>query len=383
MIKLKEKALVIFIPLLSLFLLLGFTTQLRAAQFQEGDYTLDNSEIVEENLYVGGTIVEIDGVVDGDLFIGAESITITGTITGDLYAAGNSLEISDSANIYGSAYLAGQSINVKGDILKNLFTAGAITNISGNIGKDLTIFSGTSTVSGAITEDVRVFASKSTISDYVKGEVLVYADSSTVDEELITGEVYEHTDLDKNVSFDTKVIDNINLHINKTFWEINIFSTLIGFISMYIVGVILIYLAPVKTLQIEKKVIGSTQDFLFSFLIGLAITVLLPLPLIMLSLTIVGIPLAILICSVLFFISIFGTIWVESAIGHKILSSTNKRDPKRLLSLLVGRGLTTVVKFIPIVRGIYKMILSMTALGAIARMKYDAFKAIKPKKGKK
>jgi hypothetical protein len=75
----------------------------------------------------------------------------------------------------------------------------------------------------------------------------------------------------------------------------------------------------------------------------------------------------------------FGTIWVESAIGYKILSTVDKKDNKRLLSLLVGRGLSTVVNFIPIVRGLYKMILSTVAVGAIVRTKYDAF----PNKGKK
>jgi hypothetical protein len=96
--------------------------------------------------------------------------------------------------------------------------------------------------------------------------------------------------------------------------------------------------------------------------------------------TLIGAPLSILIASVLIFMASFGTIWVESAIGYKILSTTNHEDPKRLLSLLIGRGLTTVVNFIPIIRGLYKSILSMTAIGAIVRMKYDAYKERKPSK---
>ena len=261
--------------------------------------------------------------------------------------------------------------------------AGAITNVSGNIGKDLTVFSGTSIVSGPITEDVRVFANKSTISDYVKGEIVVYADSSNIDEELVTGEVYEHTDLNENINVDTQKTNIFNLNRNNTFSRINVFSILVSFVGMYIVGIVLIYLAPIKTLQIEKKVIGSTEDFLFSLLIGLGITVLVPLPLLMLSLTVVGIPLAVLICGVLLFMSIFGVVWVESAIGQKILSTTEKKDEKRLLSLLIGRGLTTVVKFIPVVGWGYRAVLSMTAIGAMVRMKYDAFKSVETKKGKK
>jgi Fe2+ transport system protein B len=86
----------------------------------------------------------------------------------------------------------------------------------------------------------------------------------------------------------------------------------------------------------------------------------------------------------LIFTAVFGTIWVESAIGYKILSTTDKKDPQRLLSLLIGRGLTTVVSFIPIVRGLYKFVLGLTSTGAIVRMKYDVYKNRgKQKKSKK
>jgi cobalamin biosynthesis protein CobD/CbiB len=158
-----------------------------------------------------------------------------------------------------------------------------------------------------------------------------------------------------------------------------VFSTLIGFVAMYIVGIVLIYLAPVKTLKIEEKVVGSTKEALFSFLVGLGITIVIPLPLILLAFTLIGLPLAILITAILLFATFFGSLWVESAIGYKILSKAEKKDPKRFLSLLVGRGLTTVINFIPIIRGLYKNILNMVAIGAIVRMKYDCYKNNKKK----
>ena len=50
MSKQKLKGLVL-IPILSILLLLGFTLPTKAAQFETGsDYTLEETEIVEENL---------------------------------------------------------------------------------------------------------------------------------------------------------------------------------------------------------------------------------------------------------------------------------------------------------------------------------------------
>jgi hypothetical protein len=368
-----------FIPILAILLLLGFTTPSRAAQFENGDYTLEESEIIEENLYVKGGSVDIVGVVDGDLIVSGETVNISGTVTGDLYTAAATVNLS--GNVYGSAFLAGQDIEVSGSVARNSYIAAMLSDVSGSIGKDLLVFAANSTVPGKVTEDVRIFASKSTVSGMIQGEATVNAATSTINPEVVEGKVYENID-NENEETTTQPLrrNKVGNLLTESLLEVNIFTTLIGFVAMYIVGIVLIYLAPVKTIQIEEKVTGSFQNFLFSFLIGLGTFVILPLPLIILAITLIGAPLAILIIGILIFAAIFGRIWVESAIGHKILSTTDKEDPQRLLSLLIGRGLTTIVNFIPIVRGIYKFVLSATAVGAIIRMKYDAFKTKKVKK---
>lgn len=368
----------LFIPILSIFLLLGFLTPIKAAKFESGNYTLNQSQIIEENLYVEGEVIDIAGVVDGDLLVAGGSIDISGTITGDLYAAGNTIEIT--GNIYGSTYIAGQNVDISGSVARNSFLASMFSDVSGSIGKDLTVFTANSSISGKVSEDVRVFSNQSTITGTVKGEALIYAPNSTISKENVQGEIYENLESESNTEETKKYTGLGKLRpFRKGMWGINIFSTIIGFVGMYLVGVALIYLAPVKTLEIEKKVIGSTQEFLYSFLVGLGISVVIPLALIILALTIVGAPLALLIGGIYFFLIIFGTLWVESALGYKILSGTDKKDDLRLLSLLVGRGLTSVVNLIPIVRGIYKTAISMVAVGAIVRMKHDVYQERKGK----
>jgi len=65
------------LPILSILILIGFVTPSKAAQFEDTDtYTLEQTEIVEENLYVKSDIVDISGVVDSDLFIAANTVTV-------------------------------------------------------------------------------------------------------------------------------------------------------------------------------------------------------------------------------------------------------------------------------------------------------------------
>jgi hypothetical protein len=366
------------LPILSLLILFGLVTPSNAAQFEKGDYTLEQSEIVEENLYIGDAqTVNIEGVIDGDLFIAANTITISGTITGDIYVAGSTIDIL--GNVYGSAYIAGQQIGVSGSIAQNATIATMYADISGTVGKDLTVFANDSKISptGKIMEDVRIFSSTSTISGVVKGESMIYSATSITDSDLLEGDVYENYGVEETPEVKPEI--NVNWRGNRGMFGLNIFSSIVSFVGMYIVGILIISLAPVKALKIEKKVTGSLQEFLFSFLIGLGISVVVPLPLIVLAFTFVGTPLAILITCVLIFVYTFGRIWVESAIGFKILSKSKKSDERRLLSLLVGRGITTVVNFIPLLRGFYKWILGTVAIGAVVRMKYDCFKTGKKK----
>lgn len=89
---------------------------------------------------------------------------------------------------------------------------------------------------------------------------------------------------------------------------------------MYIVGILLIYVAPVKTVTIGKKVSSSFNEFIKSFGLGFIILLAIPLPLFILTMTLVGAPLAILLTAILIFLVTFGTLWSETAIGFKVLS---------------------------------------------------------------
>jgi hypothetical protein len=74
------------------------------------------------------------------------------------------------------------------------------------------------------------------------------------------------------------------------------------------------------------------------------------------------------------FVCIFGNLFVEIAFGEEILELFGKKKSNYYLSLLTGRTLSVLINFVPILRGFYNMIVTATAMGAIVRMKFDAFK---------
>lgn len=167
---------------------------------------------------------------------------------------------------------------------------------------------------------------------------------------------------------------------NGILFGLNIGFSIIGFIGMYIVGAILIYSAPVKTVNIGKKITQSWQDLLISFAVGFVILIAIPVPLFILAMSLVGIPLALLIIAILIFLISFGTLWAEIAIGHKLLELAKYKDNQRYLSLLIGRIITVLIKIIPFIGPIYTMILNTTIVGAVVRMKYNTLQVSKDKK---
>ena len=356
-------------PILSILILLLFPKGvINAAKIEVGDYTLDKESIVEDDLYVSGERVVINGVVDGDLIVTGQNITVDGTVTGDIYIFGTTVTVG--GNIYGNAILVGSTVTTSGTITENTYIGSMIADLDGTFNKDMAAATGTFKLNGSVGDDVRVASGQVISNATVGGDFLLAGDNYTVEEKNVYGDLIagsEHPfwkDIPKEQTFNFTKDD---------FLGFNIGLAIVNFIGMYIVGVILILSAPVKTLQIEKKIITSWEEVLKSYAIGLVVLFTIPLPLFLLIITLVGAPLAFLIIGILIFLATFGTVWTESAIGQRVLQLTDRKDSGRFISLLIGRSISVIVRLIPIIRGIYSLSLILITVGAVVRTKYDAF----------
>lgn len=360
------------IPILAVLIAAISPIYTQAAQFHEGDYILDAESIVEDDMYIVGDNVMIKGVVDGDVIIIGQNITVDGTITGDLYSFGNTVSISGST--YGNIFSVGSNVSIKGTVGQSVYVASMMADMDADIGKDLNIGSGTTKILGSVGDDVRVASGQVSSDASVTGDFLVSSESQNIDKEKIAGQFVLS-------SSQGKIFERPTFEFKKgDLLSFNLGLAIVSFVGMYIVGVLLIYVAPVKTVNIGKKITTSWDDLLKSFAIGLLILFTIPLPLFILTLTIVGAPLAFLITAALVFLVTFGTLWTEVAVGNKVLDMFKQKDDYRFLSLLVGRLITVIVKLIPFVNTLYALSLSMITVGAVVRMKYDAFATSKKKK---
>ncbi|MGI6484203.1 MAG: hypothetical protein ACOX0R_01070 [Candidatus Dojkabacteria bacterium] len=367
----------IALPIL-IVLMLGVLVPNRsqAAEFSfKEQYTLQTGKNVNDDLYLFGDTAKINGTINGDLVSFGKNFQLNGYVAGNVYVFAENILIGENTQIQGNLTLFAYKAQIEGVVSDNatLFASSIIH--SGFTGKDLIVFTADNNLSGDVGDDLRVFASTSNVKGNVRGDVIMLAQQYNIDETKVGSKIYDAKEIEKiaksqGVEIDKEEKEWIPKEVT---WGVKINNVIIGFTSMLIAGAFLIFMAPVKTGLVLKKINTSTEELLKSFGIGLAVLFFAWIPIIFLLISVVGIPLAGILTAFLIFTIIFGGVWVELAIGREILRLFKIKDYRPFKSFLIGRVVTTIVKLIPFIGGLYSFVVTSVALGAFVRMKKDFF----------
>jgi cytoskeletal protein CcmA (bactofilin family) len=106
-------------------LALLLATPAQAADFRGGDrVVIGADEVVDDDLFIAGNVVEVNGTVTGDLFATGTEVSINGEVGGSVFLAGQSLQVN--GDVQGSVYSAGYSLAIgpEAAIGRNVFFAG-------------------------------------------------------------------------------------------------------------------------------------------------------------------------------------------------------------------------------------------------------------------
>src|SRR4051794_33123234 len=108
----------------SLVLLIGLiaASPVSGMETRSGDrVVIGPDEVVDDDLYVTASEIEVDGTIRGDLIAFGSTITVNGTVEGDLIAAGRSVKIGgtvdDDARIAGQTLYLGEGAEVNDDLI--------------------------------------------------------------------------------------------------------------------------------------------------------------------------------------------------------------------------------------------------------------------------
>jgi hypothetical protein len=196
-------------------MVLLFSGTALAAEVLQGDpYILPRGEVVNDDLYVTGSEVIIDGTVEGDVVVAGGYVEINGVVMGDLLAAGGAVVISGV--IQDDVRAAGGGVILSGSVGDDFFAAagggwpGMMTiplssamqigdrNVpqglqvasGATIGGDAYVAGGQGAVAGSVGGNLLAGMGTLTFSGQVAGDANLSAQSLTVlDSALVQGEL--------------------------------------------------------------------------------------------------------------------------------------------------------------------------------------------------
>ncbi len=342
------------------------TVSAKAIANDKGNVTIAKTEVVNDDLFIGAQIVEIAGTVNGDVFIGAQTVKISGIINGNLHIGANSVDLGGT--VKGNVYVGAQNVLVSSASIGGSLLIGAATV---NIDKDSVIGGsvlagvGTLSIDSQVKRSVYAGTESLTIgSDTKIGKDLYYAagngqgQANIAAGAKIAGSVYKS---EAKTATASAGLEATKKNIPAIFNAAKFGGSIIFLIGSLIVGFLYFKLFGRHFTETSGIVSGS---FWKSLGVGFLVTIAFVPGLIVLLITVVGIPLAGLAFLMLLLYFYLAKIVVSLPLGNWIFRKFNWKSSTYGASAF---GLLTIfiLRAIPIVGFLIGLVVLWTGLGAL------------------
>jgi cytoskeletal protein CcmA (bactofilin family) len=361
---------------LMLFLLLVFSGMPALAfDVRGGDkVAIASGEVVNDDLYIAGETVLIDGIINGDLWAFGRAIIISGEVKGSILAAAESINIS--AYSVHTVRAACRSLDISGDIDGDVIVGAAEVNIASTatITGDLLFGAGKTRIDGLIDSDVLGGAGTVHIGNGVKGNVKLRVGEITLSSSSnIKGDLTYISEKKANIQEGALIAGSIThkLPMVKARKKgspvapfLGIIPRIMFFLMALITGLVILLLAPKRLRSISESIGISPWPSL-----GWGAVILFATPPAALTVffTIVGIPL-VFIALALYGIAVYlSQIPVGLFIGSWIIGRYSKVENKSTMfcALALGLFIQGLLRLIPFLRFFVTVAIILLGLGAI------------------
>jgi len=278
----------------------------------------------------------IEQPVDGNIYILGESVTINSEINGNVYLAAGSITFGEAAILNGRVYAGTRTADLSGKINSRVYIRSVFTQLN-----------------AALADSGYFF-----FNDYAVGDeatfgrdMYVYGTNSSLDglAEKTAGEVH-----------DLGASDQISQEIRKM-WvpELHGFSLLLKFFQILVIGSVFIALWPRSVMALMA---ASRKKWYTTWLWGMAAVLMIPLIAMLLLVSLIGIPLAVMVLMAYFIILLVAKVLFSLFLGHFLLEQMYvKRNMKPAdainlwHALLAGTVATMILLLIPYIGPVFSV----------------------------
>lgn len=351
-----------FLAILALFSFVLATPANALAQsrfLHEEVVTIAKNEVVNGNVFVTGEKIEILGTVNGDVYAAGGNILVDGEINGDLIAAGGNINVKGEVNQ--DVRLAGGQIGIDARV------GGRITALSGNlsVGSETSALSlvtaaGNVDIAGTIEENVDAAVGNISLSNgaQVGGDLTYWSeDNARVSSEAsVSGTIVKR--LTPKFAKDNEAARQA---MNGVAQGMNLYFSLSSLLTTFVIGFVFIRLFPNFTKRVTEQI---SKNFANSLLVGFLTVILAPAVILVLILTIIGIPLSIVLGFIFVLYLYIARIFGMAALGEKLLH-LGKQKQNPYWAFTIGLVAYYMLSFIPFIGGLTKFVVMLVGIGAV------------------
>lgn len=305
--------------------------------------------VAAEETRTGGTvIVEADETIDEDLNAFAGTVIVRGTVDGDLTAF--------SGNVFVEGEVTGDVEAFAGNVRINGTVAGDVNAAAGNVflaeggrvGGQFEVGAGNIVINGEIGETARLGAGSITVgpSAVVGGDLAYDGDLELADGADIGGAVRREDNL--NVGFEGPLVPS---------WV----GWAYGLLVNLLLGAVALLVFPRFSTGVADR---ATADPLRSGGVGLLLFVGIPVLLVVLFISLVGIPLGLVGILAYPILLWLGYVYGSFAVGTWLLARTD--TDSRWAALAAGLLVVSAIGLVPILGGLVQFLVLLLGLGALA-----------------
>ena len=353
-----------------------------ALEFRTGDQlSIAANERISGNLYAAGGNVTTAATVAGDLLVAGGTVLVNGPISGDLLAAGGNVTVL--GNVGNDLRAVAGNITISGRVGGDLIVGGGQVNVSGaGIGGDVLSGAGTLVLGAPVGGDVVVGSGELFIDGPVKGDVRFAGETLRLGSSAIIGGDLIYTSpkearLEEGAvvrgetqfeqAKDVRGIAEKGLFAFVTLAAIAKFLSI--FVSALIVGLAFSKYAITLVETAAARPFYETGRGFMTF-------VMLPVFSVILFVTVMGIPLALLGFAIFAALAIFASITAPIILGSLVYRFFTKRPYVEVSwkTILLGVVLFTLVGMVPFLGPLAIFLLMLLAIGASIKIKIDIAK---------
>jgi|694.fasta_scaffold46160_4 hypothetical protein len=380
--------------LILIALSLILSTKSVSAMMLDSSEVLNIKEKIEGDAYLAGQTIRIQEKIEGDAIIAGGVIDMDSNISQDAIIIGDKItinqEIGDDIRVAGNIVII--KGNVKGDVVafaetliidKDATISGSVLafvskfQLDGKVNENINIVSTDSSITGTVLRDTNIRTANFNLEGTLAGKTEFVAEQNVKISEsakfknTVNYGYTKELDLKPNLAEGvTAKLDSDLLQEKTTRQDImkNMFSGMLVFrILSAALVILIIYILLGKFISKATKNLENSKDFRKAFLYGILLFFLPISIIILLFVSLIGIPLALFVTfaylSLIFFSQSITSLIIAQWLNHKY----DLKQP-RIQIFLVALGIYILIyllKFIPIIGVAIGLILTYIAFGAL------------------